>query len=56
MFFLKSFFAERFEGELRASAETAPEWIKIEDLEKRDLLPNVSDVIAEGIKVLRMRR
>lgn len=55
-FSLKVFLAERFQGELKGSAETAPEWIKIEDLEKRDLLPNVSDVIAEGLKVLRLGR
>jgi 8-oxo-dGTP diphosphatase len=53
-FSLKVFLTDRFEGRLGGSAETTPEWINIEDLKKCDLLPNVSDIIAEGLKVLRL--
>ncbi|HOX29959.1 MAG TPA: NUDIX hydrolase [Candidatus Paceibacterota bacterium] len=49
-FSLKVFLVDKVEGWLSGSAETVPEWINIEDLKKYDLLPNVSDIITEGLK------
>lgn len=54
-FSLKVFLANKFGGQLNGNAETAPEWINIKDLEKYDLLPNVADIIAAGLKFLNVQ-
>jgi 8-oxo-dGTP pyrophosphatase MutT (NUDIX family) len=51
-FSLKVFWASRFEGELAGGGETVPEWINIENLKNIDLLPNVFDIVAKGLKFL----
>lgn len=37
-----------FDGELKSSDETVPEWINLANLSSIDLLPNVADVIKEA--------
>jgi ADP-ribose pyrophosphatase YjhB (NUDIX family) len=53
-FSLAVFLADKFDGQLSGSIETAPEWINIKDLKRYDLLPNVFDIISEGLKLLRI--
>jgi 8-oxo-dGTP diphosphatase len=55
-FSLVVFLTDKFDGQLNGSTETTPEWINIKDLKRYDLLPNVSDIISEGLKFLRIRR
>ena len=52
-FSLKVFIAKTFEGSLKESEEGAPEWVLVEDLIQFNLLPNVQNVVNEGLKVIR---
>ncbi|MEX0616970.1 MAG: NUDIX domain-containing protein [Candidatus Woykebacteria bacterium] len=49
-FSMKVFLSKDFEGELVSSPESTPEWIRIEDLDKYNLLPNVKNAIHAGLK------
>ena len=46
------FIARNFWGELKESTETRPEWIKLSEAEKYNLLPNVQRAIVDGLKFL----
>lgn len=46
------FLVRNFSGELRESDETAPEWIEIDKISELNLLPNIKEVIGEGLKIL----
>ena len=41
------FWAQRYSGELRESAETRPEWVGVSDLAQYNLLPNVANAIKQ---------
>ncbi|HVM77021.1 MAG TPA: hypothetical protein VMU07_02620, partial [Candidatus Paceibacterota bacterium] len=45
----KVFRVLRFTGELTPSVETIPEWVNVVDLSKHQLLPNVSNAVAEAL-------
>lgn len=45
------FLCNKYEGELQTTEETAPEWASLENIEKLDLLPNVQQVIKDGLKL-----
>ncbi len=49
-FALTVFLADKFKGQISGNAETMPEWINIDSLDKYDLLPNVENIIKEGLK------
>jgi len=51
-FSIKVFLAKKHEGRLSGGAETIPEWISMEDIGKYDLLPNIEDIVTEGMKLL----
>lgn len=46
------FVAVSFSGELKESDETIPEWVKISEVSKLNLLPNTENAIREGLKLL----
>lgn len=46
------FVAREFEGELSDSEETIPEWVKISEVGKLNLLPNTENAIQEGLQLL----
>lgn len=39
------FLAKKIKGELRASGETIPQWVKISELGNYNLVPNVKNAI-----------
>lgn len=47
------FIVKAFSGEPKASEETSPEWINVNQLEAYNLLPNVSRAVQDGLKFLR---
>lgn len=47
------FLAKKYEGQLKATEETIPEWVKMKDLKKINLLPNVDKAIQAGLKFLK---
>ena len=49
-FSLKVFLCKRFSGELKETEETTPEWVKISDLKKYKLLPNVEEIVKGGLR------
>jgi 8-oxo-dGTP pyrophosphatase MutT (NUDIX family) len=48
-FSLRVFLCSRFRGEVVASSEGIPEWVAISDFENLELLPNVKEIILEGV-------
>jgi len=51
-FSLKVFVCTRYSGELTKSDETAPLWIQIADLDQYILLPNMKQIILDGLALL----
>lgn len=54
-FSLKVFLARFYSGNLKTikkTDETIPEWVKISDLDKYSLLPNVQRVIKDGLEII----
>lgn len=49
VFSLKVYLCKSFSGTLRATSETSPEWVKITEFGNYDLLPNVNEIINEGL-------
>ncbi len=49
----KVYLCKKWTGELRGTAETTPEWVKIADLDTYELLPNTKVVVTEGLKLLK---
>jgi 8-oxo-dGTP diphosphatase len=49
-FSFKVFLCKRFSGELKETEETTPEWVKISDLKKYKLLPNVEEIVKGGLR------
>lgn len=47
------FVCTKFKGDLKATDETVPEWVKIDELDNYTLLPNIRDMVIEGKKYLR---
>jgi hypothetical protein len=45
---MKAYRCDDFEGELKSSEETIPEWVNLVDLHTLELLPNVGKVIEEA--------
>ncbi|MDP3726939.1 MAG: NUDIX domain-containing protein [bacterium] len=45
------FVAKEYSGELKASDETIPEWVKINEISKLDLLPNTEKAAREGLEI-----
>lgn len=52
-FSLEIFLCGQWKGELRATHETTPEWINIEDLDGLKLLPNVKKIVFDALKLKR---
>lgn len=46
------FLVKKISGNLRETDEAIPEWVKIEDVSKLNLLPNTEHAINEGLEVL----
>ncbi len=44
------FLCKAFSGELTVSDETSPEWIKISDIQKYKLLPNIENAINQALR------
>lgn len=44
------FLCKAFSGELSLSNETSPEWIKIPDIQKYQLLPNIENAINQALQ------
>ena len=47
------FVSKQFEGILKKTSESSPEWIKLDDLSTYNLLPNVKQAIMDSIKFLK---
>jgi|SRR3989344_9204638 len=48
------FICTKFFGKIKISEEeTIPQWIKIEDLDKYNLLPNTKEAVLDGMKFLK---
>jgi mutator protein MutT len=52
-FSLKVFLCKKYEGNLKKSIETTPEWANISDLEKLNLLPNIKKAIDDALAFLK---
>lgn len=48
------FIAKQFWGNLVGSSEATPEWVRIDELDKYNLLPNVNRVVTDGLKFLQI--
>lgn len=48
------FIAKSFSGNLQETDETKPEWIKISEMDKLNLLPNIQRATIEGLRFLQM--
>jgi 8-oxo-dGTP diphosphatase len=48
-FSLRVYFCRKFSGEIVASSEGVPEWIDIQKINEYALLPNVKEIIHEGL-------
>lgn len=46
------FLVKQYEGKLKETDETIPEWIEIDNVGKLNLLPNTEEAIQEGLKLL----
>lgn len=46
------FAANQFEGEIKSSEETVPEWVDLSQVSKFNLLPNTENAIKEGLQLL----
>lgn len=49
---LQVFICTKWEGILMANDETSPDWIRIEDLSKLNVLPNVVKAIHDGMRYI----
>lgn len=49
-FNLSVFLCKNYSGELKSSDEANPEWIETDKLPEYNLLPNVAEIISDGIK------
>ena len=47
------FICTKFTGEIASTEETEPEWVKIDKLDNYNLLPNVHQIINDGLKYLK---
>lgn len=45
------FVAKSFEGQLKESDETIPEWVSLDQVSKLDLLPNTEEAIKKGLQL-----
>lgn len=51
-FYHTVFICKRFQGDLTASDETRPEWVPLDEVKNKKLLPNIEDMIAQGKRYL----
>jgi len=51
-FSLKVYLCNSYSGGLKATDETKPEWVKIKDIDRYLLLPNVKQMILDGLKYI----
>jgi len=51
-FSLKVFICDSYSGELRKTDETEPLWIKISDLDNYNLLPNIKQIVLDGLEYI----
>lgn len=51
LFSWKLFVAPLYEGVLKTSSETTPEWVPIKNIGEYMLLPNVEEAVQEGLKI-----
>jgi|SRR3989344_1577549 len=40
-----------YSGDLKATDETSPEWVRIDKIPQLNLLPNTKEVISEGLRI-----
>lgn len=45
------FLVKNFNGDLKSSSETTPDWIGVSDISGLDLLPNVEKAVKEGLSL-----
>ena len=50
-FCYKTFLCNKYDGELKATEETVPEWTNLNELDKLKLLPNVKIIIFNALKL-----
>ncbi|MEK7652100.1 MAG: NUDIX hydrolase [Patescibacteria group bacterium] len=50
LFFWIVFLCKAFSGELTVSNETSPEWVKMSDIKKHQLLPNIENAISQALR------
>jgi 8-oxo-dGTP diphosphatase len=48
-FSLKVYLCNSYSGELKATDETQPLWIKIKEIDKYKLLPNIKNIVIKGL-------
>jgi ADP-ribose pyrophosphatase YjhB (NUDIX family) len=51
-FTMKTFLCLKYTGTLRATEETAPEWVKITALDQYEIIGNVKDIVNEAVSLL----
>jgi 8-oxo-dGTP diphosphatase len=56
IFSLKVFLCKKFKGEPNETEENSPKWIKISELHKYNLLPNVEKIINDGLLILKQEK
>lgn len=49
----RAYLCKKYQGQLRATDETAPEWADIDTLDGYDLLPNIKNVITAALKFIK---
>ena len=54
-FSVRVFLCSRFRGEVIASPEGTPEWIAVSEIGKCALLPNMKEIILEGVKSMQSK-
>ncbi len=52
-FSVRVFMCSHYEGEIQASPEGTPEWIAIKEIDALPLLPNMKEIILEGVSQIR---
>ncbi|MFA7662787.1 MAG: NUDIX domain-containing protein [Patescibacteria group bacterium] len=51
-FHLETFLCNNWSGKLRATDETIPEWINLDKLNHLNLLLNIKQIVADGLKLI----
>lgn len=49
-FSVRVFICSSYSGELKVTDETTPEWVKIKELDKYNILANLKEIVLDGLK------